>query len=292
MNKSQFYQYLSNVNSLNAESLGHLNELVAEYPFFHAGRMMLVKNLHLLENIKYDNELRHTAIFIPDRKCLYKLVHRYQEDVDLNKNIINNKTGENSKVEIKDQLLNKNVEPDENYFGVSDQVVSNGNTIDYSDTEYNWEVKEDDKASSEFLDYEIPVSISQYEIDTSQLDVNKNHSFIEWLTAMSQGQISEGDSQAQPKSSNQMDLIDSFLSKGQDKIVPASDKYKENIDFSESSTIENDELMTETLANIYIKQKHYKKALVIFEKLILKYPEKNIYFASRIKELENLISNQ
>ena len=37
---------------------------------------------------------------------------------------------------------------------------------------------------------------------------------------------------------------------------------------------EPENLLTETLANIYIKQKHYDKAINIFEKLRLKYPEK------------------
>jgi hypothetical protein len=50
--------------------------------------------------------------------------------------------------------------------------------------------------------------------------------------------------------------------------------------------------MTETLANIFIQQKHFSKAMEIFERLGLKYPEKNIYFARRIKELEEQINNQ
>ena len=55
---------------------------------------------------------------------------------------------------------------------------------------------------------------------------------------------------------------------------------------------ENDDLMSETLAGIYIKQKHYHKGMAIYEKLRLKYPEKNVYFAERISDLENLINNQ
>ena len=46
--------------------------------------------------------------------------------------------------------------------------------------------------------------------------------------------------------------------------------------------------ITETLANIYLEQKKYDKALEAFKKLGLKYPEKNSYFATRIEEILKL----
>ncbi len=67
---------------------------------------------------------------------------------------------------------------------------------------------------------------------------------------------------------------------------PESDK-----EFVEKSVSENDEFVTETLANIYFQQKNYDKALSAYQKLSLKYPEKSIYFASRIKEIETIKNN-
>ena len=45
----------------------------------------------------------------------------------------------------------------------------------------------------------------------------------------------------------------------------------------------NDDLVTETLAEIHIQQGNYPKAIEIYQKLILLNPEKKLLFASRIE---------
>lgn len=49
-------------------------------------------------------------------------------------------------------------------------------------------------------------------------------------------------------------------------------------------------LVTETLAKIYMEQGLYPKAVEVYKKLVLKYPEKNAYFAARITELEKKLN--
>lgn len=88
-------------------------------------------------------------------------------------------------------------------------------------------------------------------------------------------------------------LIDKFLSAQPGSLKRGKtpqENITENIDneIIEKSVSENDELITETLAMIYFEQKKYDKALEAFQKLSLKYPEKSIYFASRIEEIEKL----
>ena len=72
------------------------------------------------------------------------------------------------------------------------------------------------------------------------------------------------------------------------------EEKKENPSFfsatetAKKSLSENDDFITETLAKIYKEQGHFDKAINAFEKLILKFPEKNTLFASQINEIKKI----
>ncbi len=53
-----------------------------------------------------------------------------------------------------------------------------------------------------------------------------------------------------------------------------------------------DSLLSESLAQIYIKQRRYAKAFEIITQLNLNYPEKSCYFADQLRFLKKLIINQ
>jgi hypothetical protein len=94
-----------------------------------------------------------------------------------------------------------------------------------------------------------------------------------------------------PASDN--NLIDKFLSASPGPIRLSNDipenEYEESAnEIVDRPLTQSDELITETLAMIYFGQKKYDLALDAFKKLSLKYPEKNIYFATRIEEIEKL----
>jgi len=57
---------------------------------------------------------------------------------------------------------------------------------------------------------------------------------------------------------------------------------------NESKEKNNELLVTETLAKLYVEQENYDKAIQTYKILILKFPEKNSYFASAIKKIKKL----
>ena len=87
-------------------------------------------------------------------------------------------------------------------------------------------------------------------------------------------------------------LIDDFLSGDNERIVlqlRSENEQKEEFVDSVADEMPETSFFTETLANIYIKQGKYDKALEIIRRLCLEYPNKNRYFADQIRFLEKLV---
>ena len=87
-------------------------------------------------------------------------------------------------------------------------------------------------------------------------------------------------------------LIDDFLAGDNERIslnlnAPAENEKEGNTETESTET----SFFTETLANIYIKQGKYEKALEIIKRLYLEFPNKNRYFADQIRFLEIIIKH-
>ncbi|MEA1896059.1 MAG: hypothetical protein U9N53_00185 [Bacteroidota bacterium] len=119
------------------------------------------------------------------------------------------------------------------------------------------------------------------------------HSFESWLnllrTMPSDGGKEKPSQDVKKPASSQREIIDKFIMENP-RIQPNHDDEDEKEDMSAESITDKDGLFTETLANIYIKQGYYSKAIFFYQELSLKFPEKSIYFAGRIKEIEKRIN--
>jgi predicted Zn-dependent protease len=80
--------------------------------------------------------------------------------------------------------------------------------------------------------------------------------------------------------------LDKFI-ENNPKIVP-QEASNTKVDIKESTKFDKNELMTETLAKVYLEQKKYKKAIQAFKILSLKYPEKSGFFADQIQAVKKL----
>ncbi|MFW6044066.1 MAG: hypothetical protein ACOCPW_06880, partial [Marinilabiliaceae bacterium] len=74
MNRTRLIELLSDPEKLDENTLDPLKEALDAYPFFQAGRMLWIKNLHKLDHIRYNSELKLAAAFIPDRSRLFFLI--------------------------------------------------------------------------------------------------------------------------------------------------------------------------------------------------------------------------
>lgn len=88
---------------------------------------------------------------------------------------------------------------------------------------------------------------------------------------------------------SQAELIDKFIELNP-RIEPDREKFFQPVeDLSKPFTEARGSFVTETLAKIYVNQGFYSKAIDIYEKLCLKYPEKSSYFATQIEKIKDII---
>ena len=113
-------------------------------------------------------------------------------------------------------------------------------------------------------------------------DKEEEYSFSEWLALSKVKKIDR------ITKANKKQLINNFIDKKISISKPKKTTFFKPTNVAKESLIENDNLVTPTLANVYLEQGHYNKAILAYSKLCLKYPEKNSLFAKQIKLINKL----
>ncbi len=111
---------------------------------------------------------------------------------------------------------------------------------------------------------------------TEQNSANEVRSFVEWLHELNE---------TVPQQNEESRLIDKFIANAPKIVVDKSATKHE--DLTRKQQFDEQALMTETLAEIYVKQGKLKKAKNAYEILTLKYPEKSGFFADQIRKITN-----
>ena|ERR1700741_3385205 len=83
-----------------------------------------------------------------------------------------------------------------------------------------------------------------------------------------------------------MSIIDKSIESDPGRIKLGSQKFFTPANDAKKSLLENEHLVTETLAKIYALQGNISKAIRAYEILSLKFPQKSVYFASLIEKLK------
>ena len=123
--------------------------------------------------------------------------------------------------------------------------------------------------------------LSSDEIKDNQEKIKtEKYSFLDWFDVINDDI---------PRVDKKFDLIDEFI-KNSPKIK-IDNKSEVKSSFKTDQKIK-DELITETLAKIYVKQKKFNKAIKAYEILSLKYPKKSSFFADQINDIKKLKSKE
>ena len=239
---------------MDKETLYDLRSLLALYPYFQTARLLLLQNLYLLHDPSFDEELRRSAVYVTDRKVVFNLVE-----------------AAHYKLRVAEKTKQKKAEEREDKTNSSRTISLIDQFLDSipADTENGKDKTTRKKRKPTPAD--AAIDYVAYLLETENEDGNE---VVDESPAM-KGQ----------------DLIDNFINNENGKIeLKDEPEYLPDLEANEKK--EGDEkYFTETLAQIYIKQGRYSKALEIIKRLNLNYPKKNAYFADQIRFLEKLIIN-
>ena len=278
MNTNDYINLLNNSKAINDKQTLILETIVQEFPFYQSARALYLKGLYNQESFRYNYELKKTAAHTTDRSVLFDFVtsddfkifqqevyDKYQAEIQ---NII---VADFELVQVEEGL---NVE--------LNRISTNQKNIR---TEFV--ANEELKTQNEIVEAELQIGKPLH------FEKNETHSFSEWLQLSKISPIVREEEEKKPEVSSELekkfDLIEKFIELNP-KIPQAKDTTSVPANVAKSNEMPSS-IMTETLAQIYLEQKKYTKAIQAYDILILKYPEKSSFFADRIKNIKILQQN-
>jgi hypothetical protein len=256
MTREDIITYIVEPKKLNRNTLDDIQKLVDTFPYFQTAHLLNVKNQHNIQSLKFNESLKSASARIGDRTILYYLIHDFSSEEEQEQDELSKDT---------------------------DKTTLTGIDKDSDESKFSPIIEKADDSN------EIVTAPEQQELDISP--VITSYTFTGWFEHLDQETPETSPEYTDDqKRMKERALIDSFI-KNQPSITPRTDKLKDQEDISEVFIKTDDHLMTETLAEIYVRQWYYSRAIYAYEKLSLKYPEKSSYFATQINKIRQLKDN-
>ena len=109
--------------------------------------------------------------------------------------------------------------------------------------------------------------------------------FFDWLETRNTPATAIPETNKPAKNLDKFGLINQFIEKQPSISRPKQEFYSPERAMKRSEEFSTS-IVTETLANIFRTQGHFEKAIISYQKLQLKFPEKSTYFASLIEQIK------
>jgi hypothetical protein len=294
--------------------MNEVAELISIFPYFQSAYMVLLKGMKTSGDVRFENQLRNSALRIASREILYHHLNEAVPEIQLNQKsghtlpetpphlctsvpenpdtILNSVDSDQTVIERGMNSIDiiENIEKDsqtaERSGGNDNEIfVVSAGSIDGDDVSILI-IDEDSGSVSEKVTYMDPgFSVSPDGTDLLEIEAE------EAKDGSSSGDtVTESPDEKPSDKKLQAELIDRFINLNP-RIEPVRAKDTPlPDDISKPFTEERGGLVTETLAKIYTRQGYYSRAIDIYERLSLKFPEKSSYFATQIEKVKDLIN--
>lgn len=294
MTTNEFSNILKNPDQITLSQVYELENMIHEYPYFQAARAAHLRILYTQGSYRYNKALKITASHIGDRTILFEFITSaffkepkmplFENTKKMPKTYYDEAIPKEFTQYVTEDVFKPVHSKEENPSEVMTSIV--GEFTPSSDK---------NRALEESLQMGKPLNFEQ----------NDTHSFEKWLeithykpivrseknsveplknTSIEKNVFEKGDVRAK-----KFDLIDKFLENNPK--IEAKKDYISNIDLSTDNQSNERQLMTETLAKVYLEQGKYAEAIRAYQILILKNPEKSRFFADQINTIRKLQQN-
>lgn len=307
MNKERINILITHPEQATPEEVKMIEDVINKYPYAQLLRSLLARIHFIQDTDKKDKLLQTAAIYTTDRTVLKKLIQQkeyllqtnevspYQTLVEdtISPSIHDNDTlsDDHESISIFDEVL-KNLEK-------LKSLRQQFQFLELNETEEKKEPDEKEKKKKKkpsiaknktpdesLTDASIKEKKKIIEEKDLEIDTQVNAFFLQEIENKKDPVLSE------PTNHNlsQNEIIEKFIVEqptiGTIKKEIEKDHDLGNKDLAEKSTKFDDDLVSENLAVILLKQGKKNRAIDIYKKLIWKLPQKKAYFAARIEEIK------
>ncbi len=260
VNQQQYVSFVLNPHLLQNANSGVLHDLTRKFPYCQTSQLLYLLALQSEDSIQFPEMLKVVAAYAGDRRVLKDLIEYYNKPVSEN-------TGrlliEDNDYEVK--ITTPQIDEEIDQFNVC--------KIDIEQ-----EVELDDvilvpieKSSEIPVKPDEPILSDPVEAENSTVRIEE---------------IPLPATEVSLPRKSKLEIIDQFIEKAPRITRSRSDFFNPH-DYARNSTIDREDIVSETLASIYYKQGNIDKAIKIYEKLSLRYPDKSSYFATLIEKIKS-----
>ncbi|MDR2962716.1 MAG: hypothetical protein LBU90_03620 [Bacteroidales bacterium] len=314
MNGEQFTMFVRNPSLLTGDACGELRAIAAQYPYFQAAHSLYLKGLKQIDSENFDEIVVLHSIFLGNKQVFADFLNK-ECVAEIPKTEISTPEEVQPAPEITMVLSDADDEPERESmtFELHEEVAVVAEEVAALDMQYetqnfdeviSFEI-EDEETKHEEIPAQVQSQSAQEPMPTEsakplslaetillrvqQMKENEAQSFAD-TKAKTAAEMLETETQVEtnakilPKD-EQLSIIDKFLSHEVTPQVTVENMADTQYDKSERSVREG-EYVSETMAKIYVQQKNFRKAIKIYEQLALQFPQKSVYFAQKISELQ------
>jgi len=320
MRKQDLINYIHSPGKLGEKELAQLNLMLEVYPFCQTFQVLKAKALRNLTHAEADLSLKKTALYASNRSMLYYTLYKVPAEIEIveaAKYEHSFKKQEEKIVEIQ-EIIEEEIEEE---IILENSVIEMGEEISIEEETPSIEINtepeksiEEENAPTVALSFEEWLRKTNPTIEEKteekiaekkpviRLDTSEE---IKPLIADAIGELILGNvfnegylikadeivAESSPLGVKN-NLIEDFINSGHPKVIKIKKEDLPNSLENKAKRSADDAgvPVSETLAQIFVKQKLFGKAIVAYEKLSLKYPEKKPYFASLIEEIKKEIN--